>query len=481
VDKNKEPLESASRLRQRAEESLHGAPEERPPLAAHEAQRLLHELEVHQLELELQNSELRQSREETEEALEQYTELYDLAPVGYLTLSPEGIIRASNLTGAALLKLERSRLLGRNFLSFIAPKDRSAFLLFLDQVRAGLGRVELELGLAPINEGDTPLYARVEGVSDATRSKCRIAIIDISKRMQAEEELRRNHEHLEWLVGERTRSLQTEITERRRAELAVKELNATLELRVAERTSELQSTIRDLQTFSYSISHDLRTPLRSINSFASVLLEDFSAELNEEGKRLVKSIVQRTVTMGALIDDLLSFSRISRQQLKLQQIDMTVLAREVIATLPDSGNRVAFKVPQLPAARGDRSMIAQVLENLIANAVKFSRKVEQPRVELGSLAGEGEVVYFVKDNGIGFDMKYVDAIFGVFQRLHSSEDFEGTGVGLAIVEQIITKHGGRVWAEGSPGEGATFYFSLPQSEADEAGTPGDRSGQGWTD
>jgi PAS domain S-box-containing protein len=463
MDKSKEPTESASRLRRRAEESLYGgAHTEQPPQTAHEAQRLLHELEVHQIELELQNSELRQSREETEEALEQYTELYDLAPVGYLTLDPEGTIRASNLTGAALLKLERSKLLGRSFLSFIAPQERSAFLDFLGRVTAGAGREELELGLAPLNERETPLYARIEGVSDATRSKCRIAIIDISKRKQAEEDLRRNHEHLEWLVGERTRSLQTEITERRRAELAVKELNATLELRVAERTSELQSTIRDLQTFSYSISHDLRTPLRSINSFASVLLEDYSAQLDEEGKRLVGAIVQRTVTMGALIDDLLSFSRISRQQLNVQPIDMTELAREVIEMLPGNAGRVAFTVPPLPKAWGDRSMIAQVLENLIANAVKFSQKVEQPKVELGFFAGEGEDVYFVKDNGIGFDMKYVDAIFGVFQRLHRSEDFEGTGVGLAIVEQIVTKHGGRVWAEGTPGEGATFYFSLPR-------------------
>jgi len=478
MDKIKQPPESASQLRRRAEASLHGAQTERGPLGAHEAQRLLHELEVHQIELELQNCELRQAREETEEALEQYTELYEFAPVGYLTLSPDGIIRASNLAGAALLQMERSRLLGLSFLSFVAPQERPAFRGFLGRVRAGSAREELELGLAPFKVGDIPLYARIGGVSDATRSKCRIAIIDISKRKQAEEELRRNHEHLEWLVGERTRSLQTEIAERRRAELAVKELNATLELHVVERTSELQSTIRDLQTFSYSISHDLRTPLRSINSFASVLLEDFSAELNDEGKRLVSAIVQRTVTMGALIDDLLSFSRISRQLLKLQPIDMTELAREVIAMLSLNGNRVAFKVPQLPAARGDRSMITQVLENLVANAVKFSRKVEQPRVELGSVAGERENVYFVKDNGIGFDMKYVDAIFGVFQRLHSSDDFEGTGVGLAIVEQIITKHGGKVWAEGSPGEGATFYFSLPKSEAQELGTPGDGSGQG---
>jgi len=461
--KSKPPLESASHLRQRAEQSLHGAFAERPPLTVPEAQRLLHELEVHQIELELQNAELRQAREETEEALEQYTELYDFAPIGYFTLSAEGIVRASNLAGAKLLRLERSRLMGRSLIPFVAPQERAAFSSFIGQVLTGAGKEALELGLAPLS-GEAPLYVRIQGVSDATGSKCRIAVIDITNAKQAEEELRRYREHLEWLVAERTRSLNTEIAERRRAELEVKELNASLELRVAERTSELQSTIRDLQTFSYSISHDLRTPLRSINSFASVLLEDYSGELDDEGKRLVNAIVQRTVTMGALIDDLLSFSRISRQQLSLQSIDMTGLARELVEKLSGDGATAAvtFQVAELPPARGDRSMIAQVLENLLANAIKFSRKTEHPTVELGSSAGEGEQIYFVKDNGIGFDMKYVDAIFGVFQRLHSSEDFEGTGVGLAIVEQIITKHGGKVWAEGRPGEGATFYFSLPQ-------------------
>jgi PAS domain S-box-containing protein len=450
-------------LRQRAEAQLHGGNGEGPSVTGLEAQRLLHELEVHQVELELQNAELRQARDETEEALEQYTELYDFAPVGYLTLNPDGIIRAANLAGAALLQLERSRLLGRSFLGFVAPRERPAFSSFLARVAAGAGREAVELALAPLHEGDTLLYARIEGVSDATGSKCRIAIIDISSRKEAEEELKRNHDHLEWLVGERTRSLQTEITERRRAELELKELNATLELRVAERTSELQSTVRDLQTFSYSISHDLRAPLRSINSFASVLLEDFSDDLHPEGKRLVNTIVQRTVTMGTLIDDLLSFSRISRQQLNPQPIDMTELARELIEKLSESGSRAAFQLPELPGVLGDRPMIAQVLENLLSNAVKFSRKVDEPRIELGALAGGSENIYFVKDNGIGFDMKYIDAIFGVFQRLHSSEDFEGTGVGLAIVEQVVTKHGGRVWAEGKPGEGATFYFSLPKA------------------
>jgi PAS domain S-box-containing protein len=456
--------DEAAQLRRRAEAALRAGAAELPLRSDHETRRLLHELEVHQIELELQNQELREAREETEALLVQYQELYDFAPVGYFTLKPDGTIKASNLAGASLLGLERSRLVGRNFLPFVTPEDRPAFASFLAKVIAGMGKEEVELGLAPLQEGNPLLYVKVEAVTDSAGRRCRVAVIDITKRKQAEEDLERYREHLEWLVGERTRSLEVEITERRRTELEVKELNATLERRVAERTVELQSTIRDLQTFSYSVSHDLRTPLRSINSFATVLLEDFSGGLDQEGKRLLSTIVARTVNMGSLIDDLLTFSRISRQQLVVQPIDMAELARELVAKLSgeEPGQKVRFQVAELPQASGDRAMIAQVLENLLANAVKFSRKAEQPAVELGFSAGIGEHVYFVKDNGVGFDMKYVDTIFGVFQRLHSAEEFEGTGVGLAIVEQVVSKHGGKVWAESRPGEGATFYFTLPK-------------------
>jgi len=463
MEKTKIPPEEPAALRERAEARVCQAVAERPPLAEPDIKRLLHELEVHQVELEMQNAELLQAREELERLLEQYTELYDFAPVGYFTVNSQGIIRASNLAGATLLGVERSRLIDRSFLPFVAPQDRPNFSSFLGRVIAGMGKEELEVRLAPLG-GDAPIFVKIEAVTDLSGRKCRVAVIDISKRKQVEEELEKYREHLEWLVGERTRSLQIEIVERRRAELAVKELNANLEQRVSERTDELQSTIRDLQTFSYSISHDLRTPLRSINSFASVLLEDFSEGLNAEGRRLLNSILQRTVNMGTLIDDLLTFSKVSMQQLAIGPIDMTELVGELVERLSggEFPKTVQFRVAEMPQARGDRAMISQVLENLLANAVKFSRKVAHPTVEVGALVEERENVYFVKDNGVGFDMKYVNAIFGVFQRLHNSEEFEGTGVGLAIVEQIVTKHGGRVWAESTLGEGASFYFSLPR-------------------
>jgi signal transduction histidine kinase len=466
---DKKPVDKITRLRQRAEERLQGGQKGEPPWDEPEILRLLHELEVHQIELELQNTELRRAQEETEQLLEQYTDLYDFAPVGYFTFEPDGTVRACNLVGAALLGRERSRLLGCSFLPFVCSGDRSAFTGLLAKVMAGGRKEELELRIAPQPDGSPTLFVKIEAVADPTGSSCRAALIDITRPRQIEEELKKYREHLEWLVGERTLSLEAQISERGRAEQEVKALNACLEKRVAERTGELQSTIRDLQTFSYSISHDLRTPLRSMNSFANVLLEDYGAQLNEEGKRLLNSIVQRTVNMGTLIDDLLSFSRNSRLQLAVAPIDMTALVKELVEKLSGEGEAsgVEFRIAALPRASGDRAMIAQVLENLLANAVKFSRKTERPVVTVGSLPGEQELVYFVKDNGIGFDMKYIDAIFGVFQRLHHAEDYEGTGVGLAIVEQIVTKHGGRVWAEGHPGEGAIFYFSLPKHSPGE--------------
>lgn len=339
MQKTKTPSDDPAALRERAEARVHQTGAERPPLAEPDAKRLLHELEVHQVELELQNAELLQAREELERTLEQYTELYDFAPVGYFTINSDGIIRASNLAGATLLGVERSRLLGRSFLPFVAPQDRPAFSSFLGKVIAGMGKEELEVRLAPPPGGDGSLFVKIEAVTDLAGRKCRVAVIDITKRKQVEEELEKYREHLEWLVGERTRSLQIEIVERRRAELAVKELNANLEQRVSERTDELQSTIRDLQTFSYSISHDLRTPLRSINSFASVLLEDFSEALNAEGRRLLNSILQRTVNMGTLIDDLLTFSKVSMQQLAIRPIDMTELVGELVERLSGGSSR----------------------------------------------------------------------------------------------------------------------------------------------
>jgi len=235
-----------------------------------------------------------------------------------------------------------------------------------------------------------------------------------------------------------------------------------LEDKVAERTAELES-------FSYSVSHDLRAPLRAIHGFARILLEDHQTNLDPEAQRLLGVIDQNTRHMGQLIDDLLAFSRLGRQSISRSTVDMNELTGVVVDEIrrSEAGRNGHFEVQvaDLRHAYGDPALLRQVLSNLIQNAVKFTRGRPQPRIEVGSTTNGDQTVYSVKDNGAGFDPRYTDKLFGVFQRLHRPEEFEGTGVGLAIVKRIVQRHGGRVWAEGKTNEGATFYFALPFKES----------------
>ena len=254
-------------------------------------------------------------------------------------------------------------------------------------------------------------------------------------------------------------SIHSDITERKDAEERIAKLNADLESRAAE----LQDINKELESFSYSVSHDLRAPLRAIDGFARMVIEDHAEQLNAEGQRMLGVVQSEALRMGRLIDDLLAFSRLGRQSIEPSQINMEAMAREVFDELAARGpeREVRLDLQALPPAHGSEAMIRQVWVNLISNALKFTRKRETGEVEIGSKKDEdGGVIYYVKDNGAGFDMDHSEKLFGVFQRLHSQQEFSGTGVGLALVQRIVQRHGGRVWAEAEVDHGATFFFTL---------------------
>jgi light-regulated signal transduction histidine kinase (bacteriophytochrome) len=240
-----------------------------------------------------------------------------------------------------------------------------------------------------------------------------------------------------------------------------------LEIRVRERTLALEAANKELESFSYSVSHDLRAPLRAIDGFSRIVLEDYAAKLDAEGLRLLGVIRDNSRKMGQLIDDLLEYSRLGRKPLSSAKIDMQRLVEEVLGELQATGGTSPrLDVGALPPARGDATLLKRAWTNLLANALKFSSKREQPVIEVSGHENGAQCVYCVKDNGAGFDMRYCDKLFNVFQRLHREEEFEGTGVGLAIVQRVISRHGGRVWAEGKVDAGAAFYFSLPKGRPD---------------
>jgi PAS domain S-box-containing protein len=257
------------------------------------------------------------------------------------------------------------------------------------------------------------------------------------------------------------------ISERKRAEEEIRKLNQEIDERVRRHTAELEATNKNLEAFTYSVSHDLRSPLRHIDGFSKLLLEEYSVDLPEDARRYLSRIREGTRRMGMMVDDLLNLTRVGRKELSMQLTGLSSLLEEAIRDLkPEmAGREIEWRIGKLPFVECDPALVKQVFANLLSNALKFTRLRERAVIEVGETRQDGRAVIFVRDNGVGFSMKYVDKLFGVFQRLHRPEDFEGTGIGLATVQRIVHKHGGRTWAEGELNKGATFYFTLEAVES----------------
>jgi light-regulated signal transduction histidine kinase (bacteriophytochrome) len=257
-------------------------------------------------------------------------------------------------------------------------------------------------------------------------------------------------------------NLQVEVEHRKHREDEIRELNQEL----AKHAADLEASNKELESFAYSVSHDLRAPLRHVVGYSELLQRQASSLLDDKSRRYIQTILESTKRMGNLIDDLLGFSRIGRAETKITAVDLEQLVREIVTELEQETSRreIAWKIGPLPVCYGDRSMLKMVLANLVSNAVKFTRTRKRAEIEMGCADGKkNEVEMFIRDNGAGFDMQYANKLFGVFQRLHRSEEFEGTGIGLATAQRIIHRHGGKIRAEGAVDQGATFYFSLPKA------------------
>ncbi|MEH1942110.1 MAG: CHASE3 domain-containing protein [Nostoc sp.] len=292
---------------------------------------------------------------------------------------------------------------------------------------------------------------------------------ELVKRKRMENSLQKARDELEIEVSRRTaelrntnEELQTEINERTKAESEILRLNVQLEQRVAERTAQLEATNKEMEAFSYSVSHDLRAPLRSIDGFSQALLEDYADKLDVLGQNYLQRVRAATQRMAQLIDDLLNLSRLTRSEMRWEEVDLSALAEAIATELQktEPERQVEFAIAPGLVTNGDAHLLRIVLENLLGNAWKFTGKHQRARIEFGVLQQDDTHVYFVRDDGTGFDMAYIDKLFGAFQRLHAMTEFEGTGIGLATVQRIVHRHGGRVWAESAVEQGATFYFTL---------------------
>lgn len=322
-----------------------------------------------------------------------------------------------------------------------------------------LGHLLWQLSVPPAQLGALTILAQplLDCIDQAIgEHQMLVAADDHAKRQQLDlETLRQDYHRV-------TGRLQKQVQDLSQAEAAVREMNEALEQRVAQRTAELEQVNRELESFSYSVSHDLRAPLRAIVGFAQSLQEDLNPKLDSLELQMLQRILANGFRMNQLIDDLLALSRATQQNLSRTELDLSTMAGDIAARLLANASK-PVTVAIMPGLRasGDARLVAVLLENLLGNAIKFSREVARPQITFAAEQHDGETVFYLRDNGAGFDMQWAHRLFTAFQRLHKETEFEGTGIGLATVKRVVLRHGGRVWAEAEPGKGATFYFTLP--------------------
>ena len=471
--KSKRGPKGSEDLRKRAEESLKSESHRPGDTRSEEVASLIHELRVHQIELEMQNEELRRVQDDLEISRSRYADLYDFAPVGYLTLNKHGQIVDLNLTAAGQLGVERGRLINKHFQHSVFQPDKKEFFSHLSAIFDKRERQIAEVRLSP--KDGPQFYARLESVymgGEGGTGLCRTNMSDVTLPKKAEQILRNAHDELERCVDDRTCEL-TKANELLKLEIAERE-RGDRELKVYAKKLEISN--RDLQDFAFIASHDMQEPLRKIQTFTHLVKEKHAGTLDSTGRDLFERIAKAAKRMSEMIRGLLEFSRVGSSSNPFTTTDLTLLVREVMSDIEvlieESAARI--EVGDLPTIEADPIQMRQLFQNIIINSLRFHGE-ENPVVKIyakpGSVCREGDdrpegKVYqiFVEDNGIGFDEKYLDRIFTLFQRLHSRSAYEGTGMGLAICRRIVERHKGRITARSTQGDGATFIVTLPEKQ-----------------